>query len=56
MREKSRLAGWGARKIALQLRTKGVAQDIINEALRQIDNSDVQQRLCDKLALVVDQM
>lgn len=49
VREKSRLAGWGARKIALQLRAKGVAQGIINEALRQIDDSDVQQRLCDKL-------
>ena len=49
VREKSRLAGWGARKIALQLRIKGVAQDVINEALRQIDDSDVQQRLCDKL-------
>lgn len=49
VREKSRLGGWGARKIAMQLRTKGVAQEVINEALRQIDGDDQQQRLQDKL-------
>ncbi len=49
VREKSRLAGWGARKIAMQLRTKGIAQDVIKEALTQLDADDVQQRLGDKL-------
>lgn len=49
VREKSRLSGWGARKIAMQLRTKGVAQDIIAKALSEIDGDSQQQRLQDKL-------
>ena len=47
--EKSNLSGWGVRKIAMQLRTKGVSQDIITKALGQIDNSELQLRLQDKL-------
>lgn len=49
VREKSHLMGWGARKIALQLRTKGVAQDIINEALALIDGDAQRSRLREKL-------
>ena len=32
VREKSRLSGWGWRKISMQLRAKGVSQDVIKEA------------------------
>ena len=49
VREKSRLAGWGARKIAMQLRGKGIAQETIKEALTQLDGDDTKQRLVDKL-------
>lgn len=49
VREKSNLSGWGARKIAMQLRTKGVSQDIITKALGQLDSSELQLRLQDKL-------
>lgn len=36
VREKSHLSGWGARKIAMQLRTKGVEKEVIAEALATI--------------------
>lgn len=49
VREKSRLSGWGARKIAMQLRQKGVSQAIIDEALRQLDSNVELPRLVDKL-------
>lgn len=49
VREKSRLGGWGARKIALQLRSKGISQEIIKPALRQIDGDEQRQRLEEKL-------
>lgn len=49
VREKSRLSGWGARKIAMQLRQKGVSQAIIDDALRQLDSSVELPRLVDKL-------
>jgi regulatory protein len=49
VREKSNLSGWGVRKIAMQLRTKGVSQDIITKALGQLDSSELQLRLQDKL-------
>lgn len=35
-REKSSLSGWGARKIAYSLRLKGIAAEIISEALSEI--------------------
>ena len=35
-REKSSLAGWGARKIAYSLRSKGISADIVSEALSEI--------------------
>lgn len=49
-REKSSLAGWGERKIALQLRQKGVARDIIVEVLASINGDEQSQRLIDKLS------
>lgn len=50
VREKSRLAGWGERKITAQLRAKGVSAEVIRRALAQIDDADKMQRLCEKLA------
>lgn len=41
VREKSNLSGWGARKIAFQLRQKGIDKEIINTSLAALD-SDVQ--------------
>lgn len=49
VREKSRLSGWGARKIAMQLRTKGVEKEIIAEALATIDRDEQGDRLVEKL-------
>lgn len=49
VREKSRLSGWGARKIAMQLRQKGVSQAIIDEALGQLDSDVELPRLVEKL-------
>ena len=48
-REKSSLAGWGKRKIALQLRAKGVARDIVDEVLASLDSDEQAERLADKL-------
>ena len=48
-REKSQLAGWGAKKIALHLRQKGIDKEIITHTLSALDNSDQQERLEDKL-------
>lgn len=49
VREKSRLSGWGARKIAMQLRQKGIAQDIVAKALKQLDGDVELPRLVEKL-------
>jgi regulatory protein len=49
VREKSRMSGWGARKIAMQLRQKGVAQDIVTKALKQLDGDVELPRLVEKL-------
>lgn len=49
VREKSRLSGWGARKIAMQLRTKGVEKGVIAEALATIDRDEQGDRLAEKL-------
>ncbi len=49
VREKSRLSGWGARKIAMQLHQKGVSQAIIDEALGQLDSNVELPRLVEKL-------
>lgn len=48
-REKSQLAGWGARKIAMQLRTKGVERDVIAETIATLDADVQMDKLCEKL-------
>ena len=45
VREKSRLGGWGGRKIAAALRAKSVAPDVIDEALQQLSPEDDSARL-----------
>lgn len=45
VREKLRLSGWGAYKIRMTLQRKGVAKAIIDDALRQSDDTDMTQRL-----------
>ena len=44
-RDKSALAGWGPVKIRYMLRAKGVSDDIIREALGEIDAGRADQRL-----------
>lgn len=49
-REKSRLAGWGERKIAMQLRLKGVERETISAVLAEVLQDDsMAERLHDKL-------
>ena len=48
-REKSRLAGWGGRKIATQLRTKGIDAAIIADVLSSWDEDRQAAHLADKL-------
>ena len=48
-REKSALQGWGAVKIRFLLRGKGISDDIIAEALQEIDADKAASKL-DKLA------
>lgn len=48
-REKSRLAGWGRRKIAMHLAQKGVSKDIIDEVLLCLDGDEQLGRLVEKL-------
>lgn len=47
-RDKSSIAGWGVAKIRYALSAKGVARDVIDEALQEIDSSKALVRL-DKL-------
>ena len=47
-RDKSSIAGWGVTKIRYALSAKGVARDVIDEALQEIDSSKALVRL-DKL-------
>lgn len=44
-REKSSLSGWGARKIAYSLRLKGIAAEIISEALSEISSEASSEKL-----------
>lgn len=44
-RDKSSLAGWGPTKIAFQLRRKGISDEIVKEALGEIDSSKAAARL-----------
>lgn len=48
-REKSSLAGWGARKIAMQLRQKGVERDVITKTLAMLDADAQDDKLVEKL-------
>ena len=49
-REKSRLSGWGERKIAMQLRIKGVEKEIISAVLAELMNDESKgERLREKL-------
>ena len=49
-REKSRLAGWGERKIAMQLRMKGVERETISAVLAEVLQGDsMAERLQEKL-------
>ena len=49
VREKSHLSVWGARKIAMHLRQKGVAKNVIDEALKQLDGEKELSGLVEKL-------
>ena len=49
VREKSNLAGWGARKIAFQLRQKGIDKEIINTSLASLDSDAQLEQLTSKL-------
>lgn len=40
VRDKARLSGWGPIKIKMQLRAKGIADDIANEAIDAIDANE----------------
>ena len=57
-REKSALQGWGAVKIRFQLRGKGVSDEIIDEALQEIDPataaSTLDKRAADRYRLLKD--
>ncbi len=48
-REKSDLAGWGPRKIAMQLRAKGVERDIVERVLATLDDDSQLKRLTERL-------
>lgn len=49
VREKSNLAGWGARKIAFQLRQKGISKEIISATLATLDGDAQLGQLTTKL-------
>ena len=48
-REKSNLAGWGPKKIALQLRLKGIESHIIAETIRELDDDTRRSHLDERL-------
>ena len=47
VRGKINQSGWGLNKIRFHLMQKGVAKDLIDEALKQTDEEDYRQRLID---------
>ncbi len=49
IREKTNLSGWGARKIAVELSRKGVARNIIEELLSELDADSMSEKLEAKL-------
>lgn len=48
-REKSSLSGWGPKKIAMQLRAKGVEREIITEVMSNYDGDTHRERLTERL-------
>lgn len=44
-REKSRLTGWGPVKITYQLRGKGIADEVIRQALQEVDAGEASGKL-----------
>lgn len=49
VREKVHLSGWGAYKIRTALRRKAIAAPIIEEALSQLEGTNLQERLLERL-------
>lgn len=49
VRDKIRLSGWGAHKVRTALRQKGIAPEIIEAALTQMDSSGTHERLLTQL-------
>ncbi len=49
VREKVNLNGWGKRKISSELYRKGVDRDIIEDALSEVDNQTLIERLRERL-------
>lgn len=45
VRDKSRLSGWGGRKISFALRRKKIEQSIIAEAIKELDKTSEAERL-----------
>lgn len=48
-REKSNIAGWGAKKIEFQLRQKGINKEIISRAISSVDTTQQEEQLVKKL-------
>lgn len=44
-RDKAAIAGWGRIKIAFQLKSKGIAQDVVSAALQEIDEDKADDKL-----------
>ena len=44
-REKARLTGWGPVKIAFQLRGKGIPDELVRQALQEVDADDASGKL-----------
>lgn len=44
-REKSRLTGWGPVKITFQLRGKGISEEVIRQALQEVDVQEASGKL-----------
>ena len=49
-REKSRLTGWGPVKITFQLRGKGISEEVIRQALQDVDVQEASGKLHNLLA------
>ncbi|MFR9661958.1 MAG: regulatory protein RecX, partial [Rikenellaceae bacterium] len=45
VRDKCRLSGWGARRIASELMIKGIDRDIIDKELERLDSDKLKERL-----------